>query len=650
MVTNLARLEVGQQAPPLEGYSIERFEGYLDEMAARLATFAKRKDHRAVFELTYLVFSKQILAALKARRFEDQAWATDMACRFIEVYRYQLALWERRDPSLCRAWRVAFQAMEEGRIDVLQAMLLGINAHINYDLAFVTLGSSRHAGDLPENGTVAHPVTLARTGVPTVRYRDFLVVNQIEWEAIELVQDAVLKEHNRLFYWANRLTLRATRFLGQRFLMEARDSAWYQMTLLVHARDDEERLIIARLIDARAAGLADLIRAFRPRPDEIVENSVSWIRRGERIDPELQARVIALVRDNPVVADLGLRELAFAGADPISILLTLTSYGDVRAAGMFGRMVLAVAPRRAQRQLRRFLEMGTEQGVAILEALLDAGLPLADLQKHPPFTRAPRLDVSVDRVRERWTDQLARNRACASLEQVRANATLGEALAQHSERLQARVASLGPRSSDAPHPTATHVPALTLEDARRHLGSHADPWVRACARADPSLGAALAEDGDTMTSIIERVLFLKETQIFMEVDVPTLVYVAENLEARTYEVGDTVVRSGGRSGGLFVIAAGAVEVVQRRDGHEVVITKLGPRDSVGELSALNDMAATADCRALTRVECYLLPTPVLTDLLHQHPRLAIGLISMLSKRLSDTTLRVGATSPAPEPS
>lgn len=56
-------------------------------------------DARAVFEITYLVFSRQVLAALKARRFEDMAWATDMACRFVEVYKEQLALWNRRDPS-----------------------------------------------------------------------------------------------------------------------------------------------------------------------------------------------------------------------------------------------------------------------------------------------------------------------------------------------------------------------------------------------------------------------------------------------------------------------------------------------------------------------------------------------------------------------
>src|SRR5262245_25825497 len=113
MSANAIRVEVGQQAPPPGGYSIERFEGYLAELEQRVEKMRQSKDYQVVFELTYLVFSKQVLAALKARRFEDMAWATDMACRFIEVYRQQLSLWQRRDPALCRPWRVAFEAMEE---------------------------------------------------------------------------------------------------------------------------------------------------------------------------------------------------------------------------------------------------------------------------------------------------------------------------------------------------------------------------------------------------------------------------------------------------------------------------------------------------------------------------------------------------------
>jgi hypothetical protein len=84
-------------------------------MEEHIAGMGGGKDHRAVFETTYLV-SREVLAALKVRRFEDMPWATDLACCFIEVCRARRDLWRQRHPALCRAWCMAFESMEEGRV------------------------------------------------------------------------------------------------------------------------------------------------------------------------------------------------------------------------------------------------------------------------------------------------------------------------------------------------------------------------------------------------------------------------------------------------------------------------------------------------------------------------------------------------------
>ena len=132
---------IGQQAPPPGGYQIGIFEGHIATMARDLAAMQASGDRRAVFQLTYLTFSREVLVGVRADRFEDPAWAIDMCCRFVEVYLEQKGRWERRDPTQCGAWRHAFSMSESGRASVLEAMLLGMNAHINYDLAFVTLGA-----------------------------------------------------------------------------------------------------------------------------------------------------------------------------------------------------------------------------------------------------------------------------------------------------------------------------------------------------------------------------------------------------------------------------------------------------------------------------------------------------------------------------
>ncbi|MBL9036903.1 MAG: cyclic nucleotide-binding domain-containing protein [Archangium sp.] len=623
---NSLRVEVGQQAPPAGGYSIERFEGYLDEIGGRIERLKATSPHEAVFEITYLTFSKQVLSALKARRFEDMAWATDMACRFIEVYKQQTELWKARDPRLCRSWRVAFEAMEEGRINVIQAMLLGINAHINYDLAFVSLGACRYAGDLANLENAAErSLSSARSGVPTVRYRDFLVINQLEWEAIEEIQDVVLKDYSSFLYWGNRLSGRGTRFLGQRMLMEMRDSSWYQTTLLIHAREGEERALVSRLIDSYAAGMADLIGSLTYRPDHVLGSALGWMRRGERIDPELQAGIVDLAINNPVIAELAVRELAFGGADPVAIMQTFMARGQPRLAGVFGRWALKNSPWRQKQRLARFFGAGSASAVTAADATLEVGEPVSSFPE----------GAVIDGLRKQWTEALETSYGCLELPEVASQPTLSQALAGHVKATRARLAKL---ESGRPVPVSGR--SMSFADAKTYLANHSDRWVRTCALAIPAFRPAGTTTGEAMASLVERVLFLKETQVFMEVDISVLMHVAENLEAKTFNAGVELLKAGEKSGGLYLITDGKLEVSQKRDGRRIGITTLGPRDSVGELSVLNDTSATADCTALTPVKAFFLSGSVLSNLLHEHPRLSIGLMRMLSHRLMSTTQRV----------
>jgi CRP-like cAMP-binding protein len=150
-----------------------------------------------------------------------------------------------------------------------------------------------------------------------------------------------------------------------------------------------------------------------------------------------------------------------------------------------------------------------------------------------------------------------------------------------------------------------------------------------------------------MLSVIERVLFLKDTEVFVEVDIAVLIPVAERLEFREFPAGETLVENNQSTGGIYLIQKGEVEVSQLRDGRRVSIARLGAHESVGDLSALNDTPATADCTAITPVECWYIPSEHLANLLHEHPRLGIGLIRMLSQRLIATTLRVQQTEGQP---
>ena len=608
---------IGQQRPPPGGYDVARFRGYLDEMERRLGEMRRAKDYRAVFQLTYLTFSRRVLDALVADRFHDPAWATDMCCRFVEVYLEQLAKWDRRDPSLCRPWRMAFEGAEEDRLNVLQAMLLGMNAHINYDLAFVTLGACREAGDLDGGGRRERSLMSTRGGVPVSRYRDFLLINQIGWESIPIIQHTVLRTFSPVLFWGNRMTLGATRFAGARVLLEARDTSWCQTTLLMHARDGREAAWIARLIDAYAASVGDLVGTLTLRPDRFVSHAQIWRNRWERVDPELQGGLVQMARENPIVAELVLQQLAFMGGDPVTIVEALVAHGDARLACVFAKMCWRHAPRPKRKRFRKYIERAGGPAVTVTEALLE----------EPDLPRG----AAVAQVHARWSRRQRLGRLSLARPETKSSPLLRAALEDDVRDVDERLARLG-----AIDP-AGHVPSD--REILDFLRTHPDRWVRLCARAiagdtiDPSAGAHMA-------ALVERVLFLKETSVFLEVEPTVLVHVAEQLEERAFRAGAHLLEAGRKSGGIHVVRSGRIEVAQARDGRAVRIASLGPRDSVGEISALDDTPATADCRAITDVQTYFLPDAALAVLLHEHPRLAIGLIRMLSQRLAATTLRV----------
>jgi CRP-like cAMP-binding protein len=269
--------------------------------------------------------------------------------------------------------------------------------------------------------------------------------------------------------------------------------------------------------------------------------------------------------------------------------------------------------------------------VAIAEAVLGAGAGARDLPRG-----APR-----EAVWRGWQKRLDGDLACldhaALLEIGPRGALLKDAVAGDARQLRERLRGVGGNG---------RVRATESLDEREYselLSNHPDPWVRACARAAGLAESVSGEESQAIVSVIERVLFLKETDVFMEVDISDLIHVAERLEPRTFAAGETIVENGGDPGGIYFIQGGEVEVSQLRDGRRVGIATLGAHDSVGDLSALNDTPATADCMAITPTECWYIPSEHVATLLHEHPRLGVGLIRMLSQRLIATTLRVHQT-------
>ena len=92
---------------------------------------ACRAEHRAVFIGTYRRTTIAVGESVAEARFEDPDWVERWDVAFAELF---LAAHEadRSGGVVPRPWRLAFDA--PGDLPALRLVLLGINAHVNYDL------------------------------------------------------------------------------------------------------------------------------------------------------------------------------------------------------------------------------------------------------------------------------------------------------------------------------------------------------------------------------------------------------------------------------------------------------------------------------------------------------------------------------------
>ena len=123
----------------------------VDERLARAESYLReRGDRRAVFLTVYSRMTATVREAIGDGAFADPEWAAAYLVAFAERYRGALVAFERRAfESLPRPWLVAFAAAARGETLVAQDALLGINAHITYDLTY-TLGD---VGIDPDRGS-----------------------------------------------------------------------------------------------------------------------------------------------------------------------------------------------------------------------------------------------------------------------------------------------------------------------------------------------------------------------------------------------------------------------------------------------------------------------------------------------------------------
>lgn len=212
----------------------------LDQMQQRLDALAV-DDSRRHFLGTYLRTTAAVGRAIDRGVFEDPGWVEEWDVAFARLYldAYDANL---TDAPVPRPWRLAFDALTE--LPPLRHVLLGVNAHVNYDLPQALLGVI----PVPEFGD---PVILDRRRRDHERI-DGVLASRVATEDNQLPAGSLL---DRLLTPLNRLA-------SKRFLTEARQKVWHNTGELHAARVLGPAACRSRLAELEllsAAKVADLL-------------------------------------------------------------------------------------------------------------------------------------------------------------------------------------------------------------------------------------------------------------------------------------------------------------------------------------------------------------------------------------------------------
>ena len=237
----------------LEANNLEEVIQNLDT----IITTAKETSSRVgFFAALYRQVSLQIQQRIAQGQFDNNIRMDEFATRFAN--RYFSALDDyRQGNEISKAWKGVWAATEQTDLIIVQHLLLGINAHINFDLGVATAQTS--PGD----------------ELPSLK-NDFDQLNNLLANLLDEVQ-SVIGEFSPWMDILDRVGGRTDESIANFSITKARQSAWQQANILAYQTPLQQKAILA-VIDSQVAFLGRIIA----NPNHLLRLAIQLIKSAER--------------------------------------------------------------------------------------------------------------------------------------------------------------------------------------------------------------------------------------------------------------------------------------------------------------------------------------------------------------------------------
>ena len=215
----------------------------VEQLQQRIDALPHDQVHRRAFITTYQRTTQAVGDAVRDAFFEDPDWVVRWDIAFADLFIVAHDA-DQAGGHVPRPWRLAFQA--DSKLPSIVHLLLGMNAHINYDLPPATLS-------VITDHDFEDPLLIDR------RRRDHERIDQILAGRVAAEDHAIGGKRSLL----DRIVTPANRLSSRRFLREARHKVWLNVTELQRARLEGTPTYNDRLAELEvlaAAKIADLLR------------------------------------------------------------------------------------------------------------------------------------------------------------------------------------------------------------------------------------------------------------------------------------------------------------------------------------------------------------------------------------------------------
>jgi hypothetical protein len=188
-----------------------------------------------------------MLSALEAGEFHDPAWVTRLLDSFSGLYFEALDKHEQSPLITPHVWRVAFEVATNPEAFAVQHLLLGVNAHINYDLGAALVAV------LKEEWPVLDAAGKQR------RYEDHTSVNEVIETTFDDAQELVIARYAPSL---DRLMKSAWEFddlMVSALIRSWREQAWQYAVEMLEGSTWELEQAVKQRMEYQALQRADLI-------------------------------------------------------------------------------------------------------------------------------------------------------------------------------------------------------------------------------------------------------------------------------------------------------------------------------------------------------------------------------------------------------